>query len=250
MNLNNKIALITGASKGIGRAISIKFAENGCDIIFFYKSNEKLANKVAKEVKAIGRKVLPIKLDVSNYIEVERAKLKIRKNFEHINILVNNAGILRDSLFEKMSQEQWDDVININLTGVFNCTRVFLEELIKSEEASIVNITSISGIYGNVGQTNYSASKSGIIGFTKALAKEVAGNSIRVNAIAPGFIETDIWNQLPEHIFQRVLKKIPLRKIGNPDHIANTALFLASKDAKYITGQVIKVDGGIGLSVL
>ncbi|WP_432402610.1 3-oxoacyl-[acyl-carrier-protein] reductase [Wukongibacter sp. M2B1] len=250
MRLKEKIALITGASKGIGREIAIKFAHNGCDIIFFYKNNRLLAEEVSEEIEALGRKVIPIKVDVSNYEEVENAKEEVKKHFDHIDILVNNAGILRDNLFTKMEQGQWDEVIDVNLTGVFNCTSVFIEELMKSKEANIINMTSIAGIHGNVGQTNYSAAKSGIIGFTKALAKEVAGNNIRVNAIAPGFIETGIWESLPPKIYKRALNRIALKRIGNPIHVANTALFLASSLSSYITGQVIEVDGGIGISVI
>lgn len=250
MRLKDKIALITGASKGIGKEIAIKFAENGCDIILFYRSNEFLANKVINRIKELGRRAIAIRLDVSNYEEVEKAKNEIRKYFDRIDILVNNAGILRDSLFVKMKQEQWDDVIDINLTGVFNSTKVFMEEITKSHGASIINMTSIAGIHGNIGQTNYSASKSGIIGFTKALAKEVAHKNIRVNAIAPGFIETGIWDDLPPDILERVLKKITLRRVGRPDHVANVAVFLGSNQSSYITGQVIEVDGGIGISLL
>lgn len=250
MRLKDKIALITGASKGIGKEIAVKFAENGCDIILFYRNNEFLANKVINRIKELGRRAIAIKLDVSNYEEVEKAKNEIRKYFDRIDILVNNAGILRDSLFIKMKQEQWDDVIDINLTGVFNSTKVFMEEITKSRGASIINMTSIAGIYGNIGQTNYSASKSGIIGFTKALAKEIAHKNIRVNAIAPGFIETGIWDDLPPDILERVLKKITLRRVGRPDHVANVAVFLGSNQSSYITGQVIEVDGGIGISLL
>jgi len=250
MRLSEKVALITGASKGIGREIAMKFAKNGCDIIFFYKNNRHSANEVTNEIKALGRKVISIKVDVSDYQEVEKAKEEVKKYFDYIDILVNNAGILKDNLFVKMQQDEWDDVINVNLTGVFNCTKVFMEELMKSKQASIINMTSIAGIHGNVGQTNYSASKSGIIGFTKALAKEVARSNIRVNAIAPGFIETGIWDSLPQHIYERALKKIALRRVGNPGHVANTALFLASSQSSYITGQVIEVDGGIGISIL
>ncbi|KXG76430.1 3-oxoacyl-[acyl-carrier-protein] reductase [Thermotalea metallivorans] len=251
MMLMNKVALITGASRGIGKEIALKFAQNGAHIIFFYKNNAALAHGTAKEIQKLGRKVLPIQVDVSDYASVSEAREIIRRHFDGIDILVNNAGLFQDSLFVNMSQEQWNTVIHVNLTGTFHCTRIFVDELFQSRGGGcVINMASIAGIYGNIGQTNYSASKSGIIGFTKALAKEVASKNIRVNAIAPGFIETGIWDGLPDHILEKALKKIALKRVGTAADVANVALFLASDYAGYITGQVIDVDGGIGLSVL
>lgn len=250
MMLMNKVALITGASKGIGKEIALKFAQNGADIIFFYKNNAALAHGTAEEIQKLGRKVLPVQVDVSDYESVSGAREIIRRHFDVVDILVNNAGLFQDSLFVNMSQKQWHTVIHVNLTGTFHCTRIFIDELFHSRGGCVINMASIAGIYGNIGQTNYSASKSGIIGFTKALAKEVASKNIRVNAIAPGFIETGIWDDLPDHILEKALKKIALRRVGTAADVANVALFLASDYAGYITGQVIDVDGGIGLSVL
>lgn len=250
MLLEGKTALITGASKGIGREIALKFASHGADIIFLYRNNHKLAETLTKEVQDMGKRALALQVDVSDYEDVQRVHARMGEAFGSIDILVNNAGLFQDSLFINMEQEQWDRVIHTNLTGTYHCTRIFMEELLKGSGGAVINMTSIAGIYGNVGQANYSASKSGIIGFTKALAKELAGKNIRVNAIAPGFIETGIWKDLPEHILEKAIRRIALRKVGAASDVASTALFLASEHAGYITGQVIEVDGGIGLSVL
>ncbi len=250
MRLKNKTALITGGSRGIGRDIAIKFAEEGADIIFLYKSDEKSAQELTSTIESLGRSVLSFKVDVSNYEEVLKIRNVVEPTFSKIDILINNAGILRDSLFMKMDDSDWHSVIDVNLTGVFNCTKVFLDLLYKDNQGVIVNIASIAGVYGNVGQTNYSASKAGIIGFTKSLAKEVARYKVRVNCIAPGFIETGIWDQLPPKVYEAALKKTALRKMGLPEHVSKTVVFLASEESSYMTGQVIEVDGGIGLSVI
>ncbi|GAU79288.1 3-oxoacyl-[acyl-carrier-protein] reductase [Fusibacter sp. 3D3] len=250
MRLENKTALITGGSRGIGRDIAIKFAEEGADIIFLYRSDAQSAQALATIIESLGRKVFAFQVDVSNFDEVLKIRDAIEKKHKKIDILVNNAGVLRDSLFMKMSDSDWHTVIDINLTGVFNCTKAFLELLYRENQGVIVNIASIAGIYGNVGQTNYSASKAGIIGFTKALAKEAARYKVRVNCIAPGFIETGIWDDLPPKVYEAALKKIAVRKMGLPEHVSKTAVFLASEASSYITGQVVEVDGGIGLSVI
>lgn len=250
MRLKNKTALITGGSRGIGRDIAIKFAEEGADIIFLYKSDEKSAQELTSTIESLGRSVLSFKVDVSNYEEVLKIRNVVEPTFSKIDILINNAGILRDSLFMKMDDSDWHSVIDVNLTGVFNCTKVFLDLLYKDNQGVIVNIASIAGVYGNVGQTNYSASKAGIIGFTKSLAKEVARYKVRVNCIAPGFIETGIWDLLPPKVYEAALKKTALRKMGLPEHVSKTVVFLASEESSYMTGQVIEVDGGIGLSVI
>ncbi len=250
MQLENKTAVITGGSRGIGKDIALKFAEAGADIVIMYKSDDVSADALIKDIKSMGRTAVAFKTDVSNYNNVLEHKKKILDTFDHIDILVNNAGVLRDSLFTNMEDQHWHKVIDVNLSGVFNCSKAFLDSIYKSDGGCIINIASIAGIHGNVGQTNYSASKAGIIGFTKALCKEAARKNVRVNCIAPGFIKTGIWDDIPANIYETALKKIALRKVGLPEHVSNTALFLASDKASYITGQVVEVDGGIGLSVV
>ncbi len=214
------------------------------------KSDDDSAIQLTKEIENMGRKALALKTDVSSIEDVLEKKQVIENEFTCVDILVNNAGILRDHLFTKMEDKHWHQVIDINLTGVYNCTRTFLDMIYKSDYGSIINIASIAGIHGNVGQTNYSASKAGIIGFTKALCKEAALHGVRVNCIAPGFIKTGIWDDIPSKVYETALKKIALRKIGVPEDVSKTALFLASDLSNYMTGQVIEVDGGIGLSVI
>lgn len=245
MDLNGKTALVTGGSRGIGRAIAIKLASLGSDILFSYSSNEDKAKEVQLEIESMGRRVLAVRADVSKMNDAEILIQKGMNFFSKIDILVNNAGITKDNLLMRMTEEEWDNVIDVNLKGTFNVTKCLIRNMIKQKNCSIINIASIVGISGNAGQCNYSASKAGIIGFTKSLAKEVGKKNIRVNAIAPGFIATDMTDKLPEKIVEEYLEKITLHRLGEPEDIASAVAFLASDMSKYITGQTIVVDGGI-----
>ncbi len=245
MDLKEKTALVTGGSRGIGRAIAIKLASLGSDILFSYSSNEEKAKEVQLEIENMGRRVLAIKADVSKLNDVERMIQEGMNYFTKIDILVNNAGITKDNLLMRMSEEDWDSVFDVNLKGTFNVTKCLIRNMLKQKDCSIINIASIVGISGNAGQCNYSASKAGIIGFTKSLAKEVGKKNIRVNAVAPGFIATDMTENLPEKVVGEYLEKITLHRLGEPEDIANAVAFLASDMSKYITGQTIVVDGGI-----
>lgn len=242
--LEDKVALITGGARGIGKEIAIEFARAGakvalCDI------NLKQAEETAKEMKEIGRETTAFGVDVTNSVQVQEMVDKILDKFGKIDILINNAGITKDALLIRMSEEDWDSVISVNLKGTFNCTRTVAKVMLKAHSGRIVNIASIIGIMGNIGQANYSASKAGIIGFTKSIAKELAQRGINVNAIAPGFIQTDMTVGLPEDIKNRMLSEIPLGRFGEPKDVARLALFLSSESSSYITGQVIQVDGGL-----
>ncbi|MFA5524772.1 MAG: 3-oxoacyl-[acyl-carrier-protein] reductase [Tissierellales bacterium] len=245
MNLIGKVALVTGGSRGIGEAIVLKLASLGSDVIFSYNSNEIKAKEVLTKIEGMGRKALALRADVSKKEDAEKLILEGMNYFYRIDILVNNAGITKDNLLMRMAEEDWDSVIDVNLKGTFNVTKSLIRNMIKQKNCSIINITSIVGLSGNAGQSNYSASKAGVIGFTKSLAKEVGKKNIRVNAVAPGFIDTDMTKKLPEEVIENYLDKIALNRLGKPEDIANTVAFLASDLAKYITGQVIVVDGGI-----
>ena len=245
MTLEGKTALVTGASRGIGKAIALKLAEEGADIAFFYSNNEEKAKETIKELEAKNVKALGLKVDVSNSTEVTEAVKTIEKEFGSVDILVNNAGITRDNLLIRMSEEDWEDVLDINLKGAFLTTKAVARKMMKTRYGKIINISSIVGVKGNVGQGNYSASKAGVIGFTKSMAQELASRGIRVNAIAPGFIETDMTDVLKDEVKTEMLKNIPLGNLGKPEDIANLVVFLASSKADYITGQVINIDGGM-----
>lgn len=243
-NLQSKRVIITGGGSGIGKAIARKFAEAGaliavCDI------NYEAAQIAAKEIEIIGAKAIAYKVDVGDYKSVCEITEKIVQDFGTIEILINNAGITKDSLLLRMKEEDFDEVIRINLKGTFNFTRACLKYLIKERRGRIINISSVIGEMGNIGQANYAAAKAGIIGFTKATAKEVASRNITVNAIAPGFIKTAMTERLPDAIRQEYLKQIPLGREGTPEEIAYLCLFLCSEQASYITGQVIRIDGGM-----
>ncbi|MEK6808117.1 MAG: 3-oxoacyl-[acyl-carrier-protein] reductase [Nanoarchaeota archaeon] len=240
--LTNKIALITGASKGIGKAIAIEFAKNNADVIINYNSNKTSALAVEEEIKKLGRKVLSIKADVSKYEDVSLMIGLIKKEFGKINILVNNAGITRDRTLKNMTKDEWESVINVNLNSIYNVTKQALALI--PENGSIINISSIVGLNGNFGQCNYSATKSAVIGFTKSLAKEIGKYNIRVNAIAPGFIETDMTSDIPFIRKRIIISQIPLQRIGKSEEVAKLAVFLASDNSSYISGDVIRVDGG------
>lgn len=245
MSLKGKLALVTGASRGIGKAIALKLAEEGADITFFYSSNEEKAAETVKELEAKGVRVMGLKVNVSKGDEVNEAVKTIEKEFKAVDILVNNAGITRDNLLIRMSEEDWEDVLDINLKGAFLTTKAVARKMMKTRYGKIINISSIVGVKGNIGQGNYSASKAGVIGFTKSMAQELASRGIRVNAIAPGFIETDMTDVLKEEVKSEMLKNIPLGNLGKPEDIANLVVFLASSKADYITGQVINIDGGM-----
>lgn len=245
MNLSGKIALVTGGSRGIGKAIALKLASLGANIIINYTKSDTKAKEVIKLAEEMGVKAIAIKADVSNKADVENLISKILDEFGRIDILVNNAGITRDNLLMRMKEEEWDDVININLKGTFNVTKAAIRTMMKQKSGSIINVASVIGITGNQGQCNYAASKAGIIGFTKSIAKEVAKKKVRVNAIAPGFIKTDMTNKLPDKVKEEYLSKIPLNRLGEPEDIANAVAFLASDLSSYITGQVLIIDGGL-----
>ncbi len=240
-----KVALITGATRGIGKQIAIKLAKEGYDIAINYrKENEELANAKA-EIEKNNVKCLTVQGDVSNFGDTKRFVDEVINEFGVIDVLVNNAGITKDMLILRMQKEDFESVINVNLTGTFNVTKNVVPYMMKKRCGRIINISSVVGISGNAGQTNYSASKAGIIGFTKSLAKEVASRNILVNAVAPGFIETDMTSVLKDDVKAEIAKNIPLKRMGTAEDVANVVKFLASEDSSYITGQVINVDGGM-----
>jgi 3-oxoacyl-[acyl-carrier protein] reductase len=244
MNLSGKVALVTGASRGIGKAIALKLAQAGADVIVTATSVER-AEKTADEIMALGRKALAVKVDVSNTSDVEALFAKTTEVFGRLDFLVNNAGITRDGLLMRMKDADWDVVLDTNLKGAFVCTREAVKLMGKTKGGSIVNISSVVGEMGNAGQANYCASKAGLIGFTKAVAREYARRNITVNAITPGFIETDMTDVLSSSVKDELQKQIPLGRLGNPEDIANAVLFLVSGMGSYITGHVLSVNGGM-----
>lgn len=244
MQLKDKVALITGSGRGIGREIAILFAKEGADIVIC-DVNLESAEATAKEIEALGRRAIGQKADVTSLASVDELVNKILDKFSKIDILVNNAGITRDTLLLRMSEADWDAVINVNLKGTFLATKAVSKVMIKQRHGKIINIASIIGLIGNAGQANYAASKAGIIGLTKTAAKELALRNICVNAVAPGFIQTDMTAKLPEDVKAAMLANIPLAKFGTAEDVAKTCLFLAGPDSDYITGQVIVVDGGM-----
>ncbi|MDM5226257.1 3-oxoacyl-[acyl-carrier-protein] reductase [Cytobacillus sp. NJ13] len=245
MKLEGKAALVTGASRGIGREIALGLAKQGADIAVNYSGSETRANEVVDEIKALGRNAFAIQCDVSSSDSVANMVKETVEKFGKLDILVNNAGITKDNLIMRMKEDEWDDVININLKGVFLCTKAVTRQMMKQRSGRIINISSIVGVSGNPGQANYVAAKSGVIGLTKTSAKELATRGITVNAIAPGFITTDMTDKLNEDVKEQMLKQIPLARFGDPADIANVAVFLASEDSRYMTGQTLHVDGGM-----
>lgn len=245
--LANQIAVVTGAGRGIGRAVALKFAAEGADVVCVSRTAEN-SEKVAVEIRALGRKAWAHAVDVSDAAGVAAAGEKILAECGRVDILVNNAGVTRDGLLMRMSDADWDIVLDTNLKGAFLFTKAFARAFIKQRSGRIINVASVIGLTGNAGQTNYSASKAGLIGFTKATAKELASRGITVNALAPGFIETDMTAALKDDMKAELLKHIPLGTLGQPEDIANAALFLAAPSARYITGQVLTVDGGMVMS--
>jgi 3-oxoacyl-[acyl-carrier protein] reductase len=245
MILAGKAALVTGASRGIGREIALELARQGANVAVNFAGSEAKANEVVDEIKTLGRDAFAVKCDVSNSKDVAEMVKGTIDRFGHLDILVNNAGITRDNLLMRMKEEEWDDVININLKGVFLCTKAVTRQMMKQRVGRIINIASIVGVSGNPGQANYVAAKAGVIGLTKTTAKELASRNITVNAIAPGFICTDMTDKLSEEVKKEMLKQIPLARLGEPKDVAKVAAFLASDDTSYITGQTIHIDGGM-----
>ncbi len=244
MDFKGQIALVTGGTRGIGKAIAEGLAKQGVNLVIAAR-NLNAASEVAASLSAINVKAIGIKLDVSNSEEVEKVFEKIRKEFNRIDILINNAGITKDGLLMRMREEAWDTVMDINLKGVFLCSREAIKDMAKQRYGRIINITSVAAFMGNPGQANYSASKAGIVGFTKTVAREYAGRGVTVNAVAPGFIETAMTDILPDNIKEEMKKIIPLGKFGTVEDVANAVIFLASPASGYITGQVIHVNGGM-----
>ena len=242
--LANQIAVITGAGRGIGRAIALKFAAEGADVACLSRTAEN-AGKVADEIRALGRRAWPRAVDMADAAGVTAAAESILAEAGRVDILVNNAGVTRDGLLMRMSEEDWDTVLNTNLRGAFLLTKALTRAFVKQRTGRIINIASIAGLMGNAGQCNYAASKAGLIGFTKSLARELASRGITVNAIAPGFIETDMTSVLGQPLRDELLKRIPLNRFGQPDDIAEAAMFLAGSGGRYVTGQVLTVDGGM-----
>lgn len=245
--LEGKVALVTGASRGIGRAIAEELASQGAYVIINYSGNEQAASEVFNTITKMGKRASLYRCNVGNYEEVKEMIDTIVKEHKTIDIIVNNAGITRDNLLLKMSEQEFDDVITTNLKGAFNTIKHASRYMLKQRSGKIINISSVSGIIGNAGQTNYSAAKAGIIGMTKAVAKELASRNITVNAVAPGFIQTDMTEALPDAMKEKVSDSIPLKKMGQPEDIAKMVSFLASSQGDYVTGQVFKVDGGIAI---
>lgn len=245
--MENKVALVTGGSRGIGREIALGLSQKGINVAITYNSNANKAEEVVEEIKKNGVNAIAIKGNSSIEEDVNSIVKNVEEELGTIDILVNNAGITKDNLLMRMKSEDWDDVLNVNLKGVFLCTKAVIRGMMKKKYGKIINIASVVGINGNAGQANYSASKAGVIGFTKTMAKELASRGIRVNAIAPGFIQTDMTDVLKDEIKDELVKNIPLGSLGSPRDISNLVNFLASKESDYITGEVIKVDGGMAI---
>lgn len=243
--MQGKTAIVTGAAKGIGRAIALKLASKGANIVLNYRSSEEKAIEVEEEIKSLGVEVLRVKGDISVLSDVENLINSAKEKFGTIDIMVNNAGITKDNLILRMKEEDFDSVIDVNLKGVFNCLKTITPIMVKQKKGKIINLSSVVGVSGNAGQVNYAASKAGVIGMTKSLAKEVGSRGITVNAVAPGFIETDMTEVLGDKLKDEAKKGIPLKRLGTPEDVANVVSFLASEEGNYVTGQVINVDGGM-----
>ena len=247
MKLKGKIALITGASRGIGAAITLKLASLGCDVAINYAGNTQKAEETLEAAKSYGVNAKIYQANVANYEEVEAMTKQVIKDFGHLDIIINNAGITADNLMMRMDQDSFDSVIDVNLKGTWNVCKSITRPILKQRSGVIINLSSVVGMNGNVGQVNYAASKAGVIGLTKSLAKEFASRNIRVNAVAPGYIKSDMTAKLSEDITTKVLENIPLGQLGEVEDIANAVAFLVSDEARYITGQVLVVDGGMAI---
>lgn len=245
--LKGKVAIVTGAARGIGRMIALKFAEEGADVAFTDLSKDENMESLEKELAALGVKGKGYVSDASNYEQAHQVADRVAEDFGKIDILVNNAGITRDTLLMRMDEEMWDLVIKVNLKSVFNFTKAVQKYMLKARTGSIINMSSVVGVNGNAGQSNYSASKAGILGFTKSIAKELGARNVRCNAIAPGFIITDMTGKLPENVKDEWIKTIPLKRGGLPEDVANVSIFLASDLSSYMTGQTLQVCGGMSV---
>jgi 3-oxoacyl-[acyl-carrier protein] reductase len=243
----NKVVIVTGGARGIGRSIVLALCKEGADCAFTYTKNPSAAESLTKEIQRMGRKAVPFQLDVRDFEGTKTFVEEVKKEFGRIDILVNNAGITRDKSLMMMDKEDWSEVIDTDLTGVFNTTRACIITFLKQKSGNVVNISSVSGIHPLPGQVNYAAAKAGVIGFTKSLAKEVAPHNIRVNAVAPGFVDTDMTAALSETYREKAMKMIPLGRFGTSDEVAQAVAFLVSEASRYITGQVIQIDGGLGI---
>jgi len=243
--LENKTAVVTGASRGIGRAVAIKLASLGANIVLNYRSSIKSVEEVLAEIKTMGANAVAVQGDISNFAEAEKVIKAAVENFGSLDILINNAGITKDGLLARMKEEDFDIVIETNLKGAFNCIRHATPIMMKQRKGRIINMSSVVGVAGNAGQINYAASKAGVIGMTKSAAKELASRGITVNAIAPGFIQTDMTDALSDKVKEELLSGIPLKRLGQANEVAELAAFLASESASYITGQVININGGM-----
>ncbi|MDB4349726.1 3-oxoacyl-[acyl-carrier-protein] reductase [Omnitrophica bacterium] len=245
--IKNKVAVVTGGSRGIGRAIVLELASRGADVAFNYLKSKEAAEEVKKEVESKGRRALAFQADVKSFEDMKNMIAEVKNKFGRLDIVVNNAGILKDKALMLMEEQDWEDVISTNLSGVFNLVRAVIISFMKQKSGSIINITSVAGLRGTPRQVNYAASKAGIVGLTKSLAKEVGPYGVRVNSIAPGYIETDMLSSLKDDYKNDLIKRIPLNRFGKSEEVAKVATFLASDDARYITGQVIIVDGGLAI---
>ena len=243
--LTGKTALITGASKGIGRAMALRFAAEGANVAFTYLSSIEKGLALEQELSALGVKAIGYRSDASDFAAAEQLVTDVLADFGSFDVLINNAGITKDGLLMRMSEEQWDTVIKVNLKSVFNLTKAAIKPLMKQKFGSVINITSVVGLRGNAGQANYAASKAGIVGFTKSVALELGSRNIRCNAIAPGFIETEMTGELDAKVVEEWAKQIPLKRAGTAEEVADAAVFLGSDLSRYITGQVLQVDGGM-----
>jgi len=245
MKLKGRTALVTGGSRGIGRAIALALAEEGADVAVNYVSSETAAQDVVQNIHKMGRCAILVRADVGDYPDTFRMAQDVLREFGHLDILVNNAGVNSDKTFVKMDHASWRKVLAINLDGVFNCTKVFIDQMIKQSYGRVVNITSVIGQIGNFGQANYAASKAGVAAFTKSLAKELAGKGITVNAVAPGFIETEMVEGIPEKVRAKLLEQIPLKRFGTAEEVGRAVVYLVSPDGDYVTGAELSINGGL-----
>jgi len=245
MKLKGRTALVTGSSRGIGRAVALALAEEGADVAINYVSSETAARDVADHIRKMGRQAILAQADVSDYPDTFRMAQDVLRDFGHLDILVNNAGINSDKTFTKMDHASWRKVLGTNLDGVFNCTKVFVDQMLKQGYGRVVNMTSVIGQIGNFGQANYAASKAGVAAFTKSLAKELAGKGVTVNAVAPGFIETEMVTSIPDKVKERLLAQIPLHRFGTAEEVARAVVYIVSSDGDYITGAELSINGGL-----